>query len=63
MGFDKFDEIYRYNVSCLNEGDLSIEEYKFKQKLLIDKLIAEVKDTTKVEVKGNPFLNMKGENS
>ena len=62
MGFDKFDEKYRYNVSCLNEGYLSIEEYKFQQKLLIDKLIAEIKDTTKVEVKGNPFLNMKGEN-
>lgn len=62
MGFDKFDEKYRYNVGCLNDGYLSIEEYKFQQKLLIDKLIAEIKDTTKVEVKGNQFLNMKGEN-
>ena len=61
MGFDKFDEKYRYNVSSLNGGFLSIEEYKFQQKLLIDKLVAEIKDTTKVEVKGNPFLNKKGE--
>ena len=55
MGFDKFDEKYRYNVSCLNEGYLSIEEYKFQQKLLIDKLIAEVKNTTEVVCNGNPI--------